>query len=71
MIPRHSEPESPSDPPASRSMKSMKREGGSDPVENADPSAPPVPKAEERRAEPEEMGGESACQLHRFWDVED
>jgi hypothetical protein len=38
------------------------------------PDAPPADASKapvERDVEPEEMGGEAPCQLHRFWDVVD
>lgn len=43
----------------------MKANDASDPPPDPDPPPPPPV------AEVEEMGGESACQLHRFWDPDD
>ena len=38
-------------------------------ADRADP--PPAEAKQPPPAEEEEMGGESACQLHRFWNVEE
>jgi hypothetical protein len=38
---------------------------------DANPAASPADRPPPAKAEIEEMGGESACQLHQFWDPDE
>lgn len=64
MIDRHPFETRPEDPPQSPAPAGGAKKPGS-------PERHPAPPADVRSAEAGEMGGESPCQLRRFWDVDE